>query len=184
MSWRGMTTAARRSMWPRERSATGVGGAAIALAVTLAACASSSGTPATTTAVIPPGWNTYSFAEAAIAVPRSWDVSHGGSCISWSVPGMLALESSGTAAESSCPRNFLLPTVVSVSAYHPGSTTSTSAPGQKQVVNGIPVYAERVLPGDGVGDGVVWTVPSLGVVVYADGDSSSFSPVIHTLHRA
>ncbi len=184
MSGRDTTTAVRHSVWPRVRSAAGMGGAAMALAVALAACAGTSGTPATTTVPTPAGWNTYRFAKASIAVPSSWDVSHGGSCISWSVPGTLLLATAGTAPGSSCPGNFLIPTVVNVSAYHPGSTPFAGVLGERKVVNGIPVYAERVMPGAGDAGGVVWTVPSLGVVVYAAGNPSSFGPVIHTLHRA
>ncbi len=179
MSWRGIPIVVRRSTWPGVQRATGVGGVVLAIALTLTACGSSSSTLTTTTVANPAGWKTYTFAGAAIAIPPSWDVSHGGSCITWSVPGTLLLPSV-TRAGSNCPSNFLIPTVVSIAAYHSAPT----ADGEKQVVNGIVLYSERIMPGAGDAGGVVWTVPSLGVVINAAGNPSNYSPVIHTLHRA
>jgi hypothetical protein len=120
---------------------------------------------------IPKGWNSYTYGEVKISVPKSWAVKHNTNCPNTSAPGVLLL--GFPKVLENCPEYQYSTSVVAV--YDSvGTITQTGNPIK---VNGLTVDVSFGSPKQ-----LEWTVPSLGLQVTASG--SEGERILHTLRRS
>jgi hypothetical protein len=121
--------------------------------------------------LIPKGWKTYTYGEAAISVPRSWVVRHGYySCASstFSASGTLFLLPKSIS--DVCVRSPFNTRSVAISPLPTGSAyEQPSCPPVN--VNGLTTYVGPCTSSNPAGT-TVWSVPALGIQAAGTGKAS------------
>ena len=159
------------------------------LALLLAGCAGSAVRPQGSTVAgdaepsagnpVPKGWTTYVYGRAAISAPGTWAVKRDRNCPNTSAPGTLLLGL--PTVPDDCAEYHYPANVVTLSALPTGSEPQPAACQRQERVNGLPVLVSPCASSNPSGE-VLWSVPTLGVQVQAQGSGSV--AVIHTLRKA
>jgi hypothetical protein len=124
----------------------------------------------TTHVAIPKGWKSYTYSGATISVPKNWTVEHNTSCPLSTSSGDLLLGIPKVLMH--CP-SYSASELVELN--HP--TTTRAQSGSFIKVNGLPV----VVMGSPA-DYMVWSVPSLGIDITAQGPKAL--QILQTLRRS
>lgn len=121
---------------------------------------------------VPRGWASHTYSGATISVPRSWTVEHNTNCPVATKSGALLLGFPKVLYH--CP-DYSGPLAL-VELYHPTGQSPHAKAGHLKV-NGVPIEVQTASPSY-----IVWSVPSLGVDITAEG--SEALQILHTLRRA
>jgi hypothetical protein len=125
---------------------------------------------------VPEGWKTYTYGQAAISVPGSWEVKRDSNCPNTAAPGALLLGYPKTLEYCLAYRSTA--SYVALIDATDGSGSGSTASGEKpEMINGLPVYV-----GFGSPAALEWTVPALGIEITGTGPLAD--SIVATLHRS